>query len=364
MTPFGLDITPDGAYIYVASRDVGEVTIVRVSDNTVMGTVPVGDHPLTVAVTPDGAFAYVANSVADTVSVIRTSDNMVISTVPVGIYPMDVAITPDGAFAYVTNYDSGDVSVIRTSDNTVVDTVPAGDGPRGIDITPDGAFAYVANRLTNDASVIRTSDNMVVASVSTAPAEPRWVAITPDGDYAYVTLHTTAEVAIIRTVDNALIDRVPVGDGPVGIDIAVIPEEIPVYVDIKPGSWPNPLQLKGRGVLPVAICGTEEFDVTTIDPETVRLTIEGVTEEVPPLRWSYEDAATPYMGEPGSGHDLEGDGYLDLTLKFKTREVIETLGLDAFSDRDVVVLMLTGNLKAEHGGTPIQGQDCIVILKK
>jgi hypothetical protein len=146
------------------------------------------------------------------------------------------------------------------------------------------------------------------------------------------------------------------------IDDKVTIRPLPVHLDIKPGSWPNPLQLKEKGVLPVAVCGSEDFDVTTIDPESIRLTLEGT--EVAPLRWSYEDVATPYEGEPCTGHDLDGDGYLDLTLKFKAQEVIQTLGLDAFSDRDVVILMLTGNLKAEFGGTPIQGQDCIWILHK
>jgi hypothetical protein len=142
--------------------------------------------------------------------------------------------------------------------------------------------------------------------------------------------------------------------------VTIIPT-IEVYIDVKPQSWPNPLQLKERGVLPVAICGTEDFDVTTIDPETVELTLEGLGIGVHPLRWSYEDVATPYMGEPWGGHDLGPDGYLDLTLKFKTQEVIETLGLDAFSDGDVIILMLTGNLKAEFGGTPIHGQDYVWI---
>jgi len=139
---------------------------------------------------------------------------------------------------------------------------------------------------------------------------------------------------------------------------------IPVYVDVKPVSWPNPLQLKDKGVLPAAICGTEDFDVTTVDPATIQLTLEGLGIGVSPLRWSYEDVATPYVGEPCGGHDLGADGYLDLTLKFKTQEVIATLGLDAYSDGDVVILTLTGNLKAEFGSTPIQGQDCIVIRHK
>lgn len=118
----------------------------------------------------------------------------------------------------------------------------------------------------------------------------------------------------------------------------------------------------GKGVLPVAICGTEDFDVTTIDPPTVRITLPGSPEGVPPIRWSYEDVATHYVGVPCSGHDLGPDGYLDLSLKFKTQEVIETLDLDAFSDRDAIILIVTGNLKAEQGGTLILGLDCVVIL--
>lgn len=138
-----------------------------------------------------------------------------------------------------------------------------------------------------------------------------------------------------------------------------------VYVDVKPGSWRcggNPLNLKSKGVLPVAVCGADDFDVETIDPASILLTRDGLGVGVSPLRWSYEDVATPYIGTPGGGHDLGADGYLDLSLKFNTQEVISTLGLDAFGDGDVVTLILTGNLKPAFGSTPIQGQDYIVIL--
>jgi hypothetical protein len=60
-----------------------------------------------------------------------------------------------------------------------------------------------------------------------------------------------------------------------------------INVDIKPGTCPNPVNVKARGVLPVAILGTADFDVTTIDPASVRL--EGVA----PIRWALEDVATP-----------------------------------------------------------------------
>ena len=55
--------------------------------------------------------------------------------------------------------------------------------------------------------------------------------------------------------------------------------EIEVPVDIKPTSCPNPLNPKSNGVVPVAILGTADFDVSQIDPASILL--EGVA----PLRW-------------------------------------------------------------------------------
>ena len=140
-----------------------------------------------------------------------------------------------------------------------------------------------------------------------------------------------------------------------------------VSLDIHPQSCPNPLNLGGKGVLPVAILGTEDFDVTQVDPASVVLTMEGLEEGVAPLRWSLEDVATPYTGEEDDCYACteEGpDGYLDLTLKFKMQEVVETLGLDAFADGDCVMLKLTGNLMEEDGGTPFTGEDVIRIIEK
>ena len=115
--------------------------------------------------------------------------------------------------------------------------------------------------------------------------------------------------------------------------VALLVLEVPI--DIKPGSWPNPINKGSKGVISVAICGTEEFDVMTIDPGTVQMFIEGVEEGVSLLRWSYEDAATPYPDETPEepdGHEETADGYVDLVLKFDTQEVVGTLGLCEIED--------------------------------
>jgi len=119
--------------------------------------------------------------------------------------------------------------------------------------------------------------------------------------------------------------------------------------------------------------GTEDFDVTEIDPATVLL--EGIA----PLRWAYEDVSTPfepYTGKTDCDSDcntLGPDGYTDLTLKFDTQELLGVIGVpmteltDAevttlvLSNGDCLVLELTGELL---DGTPIYGEDVVRILKK
>jgi len=160
----------------------------------------------------------------------------------------------------------------------------------------------------------------------------------------------------VSAVDD---DGVSYGDQLV---VITVPAKINVYVDIKPGSWPNPINTKSKGVIPVAICGTEDFDITTIDPASVEFMIEGVDEGVSSLRWSYEDVATPWTGEDGGGHAIGADGYLDLTLKFKKKDVVNTLGLKDHIG-ETIALIITGNLKEEFGGTAFEGHDWVWIIK-
>jgi hypothetical protein len=129
---------------------------------------------------------------------------------------------------------------------------------------------------------------------------------------------------------------------------------IPMDVDIKPGSWPNPINPKSKGVLTVAILGTEDFDVMTIDPETVRLFFEGAEGEAEPLRWSYEDVSR--------SDDTNGDGFVDLVLKFKTQDLVMFTITEYMGE--TIDLIISGNLKREFDGASFLGQDEVLILGK
>ncbi len=132
------------------------------------------------------------------------------------------------------------------------------------------------------------------------------------------------------------------------------PGVVSVYLDIKPRSCPNAFSTKSR-LLPVAILGTEAFDVTTVDLATVQL------EGVPPLRTSFKDVSTPV--EPGGEFcecdTLGPDGFMDLNLKFDSEGIVAAL--EPVYDGETRVLTITGMTDA---GTAIQGEDCVVIIHK
>jgi hypothetical protein len=137
-----------------------------------------------------------------------------------------------------------------------------------------------------------------------------------------------------------------------------------VDVDIKPTSCPNPLNLNSRGVLPVAVLGSDTFDAADIDPATIRLA------GVAPVRSGLEDVATPLDDGDECDCSEDGpDGFTDLTLKFKTQEIVDalvfTLGQKEYglnnAEPDILVLTLTGELL---DGTPIEGSDCMVLVGK
>lgn len=137
-------------------------------------------------------------------------------------------------------------------------------------------------------------------------------------------------------------------DFTVGTQAAIVPG---YALDIKPGSCPNPLNFKpAKGVTPVAILGSETADVADIDPATILL--EGVA----PLRWAYEDVAGPVENPdpmPCECTTAGPDGYMDLTLKFSTPELVAALG----SPSPVMVLTLTG---MTMDGSSFELTDCIV----
>jgi hypothetical protein len=145
------------------------------------------------------------------------------------------------------------------------------------------------------------------------------------------------------------------------VDLTISAElGVTAAVDIKPGSCPNPLNRKSRGKLPVGVLGTMDFDVLDIDLDSIVLTrADGVGGAVMPIRSSYEDVGAPFDGMPCECAEYGPDGFDDLTLKFKTQEIVSELELGMLPGGAYVELMVSGFLL---DGTPFEGTDCIKLV--
>jgi hypothetical protein len=109
-----------------------------------------------------------------------------------------------------------------------------------------------------------------------------------------------------------------------------------VSIDIEPGSDPNAINPFSRGVIPVAILGSDAFDVADVDATT--------------LAFGPAGAALAHREGPHF-EDVDEDGFMDLLGHYRTQEA----GI-AFGDEEAC---LTGETV---DATPFEGCDAIVTV--
>ncbi|MBW1990442.1 MAG: hypothetical protein JRI97_13000 [Deltaproteobacteria bacterium] len=193
---------------------------------------------------------------------------------------------------------------------------------------PGGASApYMVTLTAYDASGVQLGQlthsmgsNGAAKDVATAGA--RGLTITA-ADIAYVEL-TTQDVDPDVSYDNFAVtyERRP----------------IDVVIDIKPSTFPNSIDPRSNGVISVAILGSADFDVYSVDPAT--LSFNGLT-----------------MGVKSNGQpmcavvDLNFDAYDDMVCLFANEE-------RAWSEGQTEA-ELTGAL---WDGTPVSGMDSVRLV--
>jgi hypothetical protein len=127
-------------------------------------------------------------------------------------------------------------------------------------------------------------------------------------------------------------------------------------LDIHPTSCPNPINVNSNGLTPVALVGSETFDISKVELESLRLA------GVKPVQIALGDVSRPVEDKKEKCDcTTEGpDGYDDIVLKFKTSELVA--GLGKIYPNETRQLTMTGNLYSNGTTQTFKATDCVRLI--
>ena len=188
--------------------------------------------------------------------------------------------------------------------------------------------------------------------------KPWWLMVAP-GDIIGLTIKSDPDVdgyfyPLVNATSSRLVMRDVLAGGTIDLSDAftgTLPDLAPalqvsvvsvlqVSIDIKPGSYPNSINLSSAGVVPVAILSSATFDATRVDPASV--TLAGA-------RVKLIGKGSKYNCWP---EDVNGDGRPDLVCHVITADFLIEPG-DSTAVLEATTL----------SGQPIRGEDSIRIVK-
>ena len=168
------------------------------------------------------------------------------------------------------------------------------------DIVDMGAYEATAAIITYTITATAGSGGSISPSgeVTADAGDNQTLAILPDTGYHVedvlvdsTSIGVVSEYTFTNVTDNHIIHA----------SFAI--DTITIEIDIKPGSDPNSVNL-GKGVIPVAILTTADFDAASVNVTTVLFGKEG--NGAAPVHYALED--------------VDDDGDTDMILQFKTQE--------------------------------------------
>lgn len=133
-------VIPHGSRFAYLCSNRKSISIIDITANKVVGSIPVGDTPNYITLSSHGDRAFVTNALSNTLSVVDLTKRTVIKEIAVGREPTSSALSPDGKFLFVNNHSDGDtdgsISVIDVNALTEIDRFKFARNPRALAVLP------------------------------------------------------------------------------------------------------------------------------------------------------------------------------------------------------------------------------------
>jgi hypothetical protein len=177
----------------------------------------------------------------------------------------------------------------------------------------DGAFVQLDGTGSYDpkGGPLAFSWDLDLLSDSDGDGDPTNDADDQTGTPLWVFLIGQTEISLMVTDESGLTSEPSVTT----VTISVID----VGVDIKPGSYPNSINMGSHGVVPVAFLTDSAFDASTIDALTVQLRGEDPADGLVKLRGKKNVVPMAEF------EDVDGDGDLDLVVHLDAETLADAL---------------------------------------
>ena len=164
---------------------------------------------------------YVASYSAGTIEVINTKTDTVIDSIKVPSHPITVRVDPQTSTIIVTNAGGQDLTFIKETFDTssgifehaITKTIKTGSAPWGIDVDTDDGLVYVSNRAAHHISVIDVSSKQLVKKIPLQD-ESQAIAIDQDNDELYVSFFDQNKIAKIDAKSGQILHMIETDGAP------------------------------------------------------------------------------------------------------------------------------------------------------
>ena len=258
-SPFGVVVTADGRWSFVALPSMASIGVFRIGRSDLPALVRqvylhLTGQPLGEVLTHDGRYLLAADDEdgALVISVGRAQAGQgdaqvgILGTGTAGSGAIEVAVSPDGRFAFVSLENSASIAVYNLQRALtkgfgaadLVGVIPVGTAPVGLAVSPDGQWLYATSELARAApasaqsqgtltviNLRRAETDPAASLVATVAAgcSPVRVITSASGSVVWVTARGSDRVlgfsaARLRTDPaHSMIASVEVGEAPVGL---------------------------------------------------------------------------------------------------------------------------------------------------